>query len=142
MKLWDLSNSYCFWTRMHLKFGHKLIFTITLENMKLHYQLLCKKHIFLLSIRWRKISHLKKIQKMVIKIETNATKWKITILEKFRKKPSNLKFLWGTNTNYKLSFRIKKKKTNYAYVLQLNPSNKKIFYRVFFSLIFTSMVIA
>ena len=110
MKLWDLSNSYCFWTHIHLKFGHKLIFTITLENMKLHYQLLCKKHIFLLSIRWRKISHLKKIQKMVIKIETNATKWKITILEKFRKKPSNLKFLWGTNTNYKLSFRIKKKK--------------------------------
>ena len=61
--------------------------TIILENMKLHYQLLCKNMFFLDSIYYlgrRKQAIKNRI--IAIIIQTKDTKWKIVVLEKFRTK--------------------------------------------------------
>ena len=84
-KIWMPHN--IFWTCMDLKFEHNLMFTIILENMKLHYQLLCKNMFFLDSIYY--LGRRKQAIKnpiIAIIIQTKDTKWKIVVLEKFRRK--------------------------------------------------------
>jgi len=86
VKLWDLNTSQYFWTLVNLKFGHNLMFSITLENIKLYYNLFIKNMCFYYLLKCKEISYLKAIQEMMINIKTNAMEWKILFLEKFRKK--------------------------------------------------------
>jgi hypothetical protein len=50
VELWDLNTSGLFWNGMHLNFGHNLMLTITLANMKLHYHFSFKKLVFYFEI--------------------------------------------------------------------------------------------
>jgi len=111
VKLWDLNTSQYFWTLVNLKFGHNLMFSITLENIKLYYNLFIKNMCFYYLLKCKEISYLKAIQEMMINIKTNAMEWKILFLEKFRKKNHQI---WSLNdeeiqvTNF--NFRLKKRK--------------------------------
>ena len=62
------------------------MFSITLENIKLYYNLFIKNKCFYYLLKCKEISYLKAIQEMMINIKTNAMEWKILFLEKFRKK--------------------------------------------------------
>jgi len=62
------------------------MFSITLENIKLYYNLFIKNMCFYYLLKCKEISYLKAIQEMMINIKTNAMEWKILFLEKFRKK--------------------------------------------------------
>lgn len=57
---------------VHNSFGHNLMFTITLENMKLYYQLLCQKFQFW----WKKTSHMNKDPKNSIEHRNKCHKMK------------------------------------------------------------------
>ena len=88
VKLVILSNSYAsqIWTKLY--FHHKI------RKYEVILRIIMLKHIFYFRFRWKKTSRIKKIQEIVINIQTNATNLKIIILEKFRKKEtSNLEFL-------------------------------------------------
>jgi len=80
------------------------MFSITLENIKLYYNLFIKNMCFYYLLKCKEISYLKAIQEMMINIKTNAMEWKILFLEKFRKKI--IKFGVSMTKKYKLQVLI------------------------------------
>jgi hypothetical protein len=61
---------------MQLNFGHHLMLTITLENIKLFYQLLFKNMFFLFSIKLEENMSYGKNQNIASNIQINATNFR------------------------------------------------------------------
>ena len=89
---------------MHFKFGHNLIFTISLENMNLHYQFLWKNIFFYFQFRWKKTSHMKIFKKIVINIFL-PWYWKNS-----EKESSNLELIRGRNTDTSFNQELKEER--------------------------------